>query len=172
MILRGISFVSIAFFSATIAASAHDVTSANATLYPTKGNQSGGFIQFTKEGDGLRVKGEIRGLTEGKHGFHIHQYGDCSSLDGKSAGGHFNPHNVQHGGPDSSEKHVGDLGNVEADKAGLAKVDVVLDHISLGGESSIIGRGVIVHAGADDLKSQPTGAAGGRVACGVIGVSQ
>ncbi len=172
MKIRDILFVSLLstlFLSAV--SLAEDVSSATATLHPTKGNSAAGVVKFSSVEGGVKVAGSISGLTPGKHGFHIHQFGDCSSLDGKSAGAHFNPENHKHGGPDSEEKHVGDLGNIEADAEGLANIEVVLPFVSLNGENNVIGRGMIVHADADDLKSQPTGAAGGRVACGVIGVA-
>jgi Cu-Zn family superoxide dismutase len=147
-------------------------TKAVAVLHPTEGNEVRGIVWFTKEEGGVRVVAEIEGLTPGKHGFHLHAYGDCSSPDGKSAGGHFNPEGKNHGSPDDAERHVGDLGNLEADESGKARYDRVDSHLSLAGPNSIIGRGVIVHAQADDLTSQPTGAAGARMACGVIGIAK
>ena len=114
----------------------------------------------------------VKNLTAGRHGFHIHEYGDCSAVDATSAGGHFNPQNKPHGAPDSAERHVGDLGNIEANQACLAVTDFVDPRLSLEGPQAIIGRSVIVHAKADDLKSQPTGAAGARLACGVIGYAR
>jgi Cu-Zn family superoxide dismutase len=143
-----------------------------AVLHPTKGSETKGTVTFTKGKDGVRVVAEITGLTPGKHGFHIHEFGDCSSDDGKSAGGHFNPTHAQHGAPDSEPRHAGDLGNLEADSSGTAKVDVVDKHLAFEGATSILGRSVIVHEKADDLKSQPAGDAGGRIACGVIGIAK
>ena len=118
----------------------------------------------------MHVVADISGLTPGKHGFHIHEYGDCSSDDGTSAGGHFNPNGMPHSMPTSEQRHVGDLGNIEADKDGKAHLDYFDTVISFSGKNSIVGRGLIVHEKEDDLKTQPTGAAGARVACGVIGV--
>lgn len=143
-----------------------------AVLHPTNGNNVKGIVRFAKTADGIQVEAEIEGLKPGKHGFHIHQYGDCSSGDGKSAGGHFNPEGAAHAGPDHEKRHIGDLGNITADENGKATFSRLDKVLHLNGEDSIIGRGVIVHADADDLKSQPTGAAGGRVACGVVGVSK
>jgi len=140
-----------------------------AVLHPAQGDDVHGTITFREVVDGVRVEGEITGLAPGKHGFHVHEFGDCSAPDASSAGGHFNPTNQPHGAPDSSERHEGDMGNVEADSSGVAKVNY-LDHVlSFVGAKSLIGRAVIVHAKADDLKSQPAGDAGARVACGVIG---
>ena len=156
---------------ANFTARADEVASAIAVLHPTDGNTVKGVVFFTLEDGKVHVTGEITGLTPGEHGFHIHQYGDCSSPDGKSAGGHFNPTKHSHAGPTVPMRHVGDMGNVVADDKGVAKVDVVSEIMTFEGESSILGRGVIVHAKADDLKTQPTGDAGGRVACGVIGIA-
>ncbi len=139
-----------------------------AHLSPTKGNTASGVVMFTKEKDGVKVVAVVSGLTEGLHGFHIHEVGDCSAPDGSSAGGHFNPAGNPHGGPADQKRHAGDLGNVEANLYGNA-IQEELDHvIKLDGPDSIIGRSVIIHAGQDDLKTQPTGGAGARVACGVI----
>lgn len=148
------------------------VTSAVAVLLPTKGSEVKGTIHFTKAEGGIRVEGEVTGLTPGKHGFHVHEFGDITSADGTSAGGHFNPTGEQHGGPEADQRHAGDFGNIEADQSGTAKVNFVDKKISFEGASSILGRGLVVHAKADDLKSQPSGEAGGRVAVGVIGVAK
>jgi len=141
-------------------------------LHPTEGNDVGGIVTFIRTKEGVRIVADVEGLTPGKHGFHIHEYGDCSSKDGKSAGGHFNPTNKKHGAPDAEERHVGDLGNLVADDNGRAHYDRVDKVISLTGPNSIIGRGIIVHAGEDDFVTQPTGNAGARVACGVIGIAK
>ena len=140
-----------------------------AVLQPTQGNNVRGTIRFREVADGVQVEGEISGLTPGKHGFHIHELGDCTAPDASSAGDHFNPTNKPHGAADSRDRHVGDMGNIEADSSGVAKLNY-LDHIlSLVGPKSIIGRAVVVHADPDDLHSQPSGNSGTRVACGVIG---
>lgn len=139
-----------------------------ANLKATAGNLVSGSVSFEKTDNGVHVTAQLAGLTTGKHGFHIHEKGDCSSEDGKSAGGHFNPDKVNHGGPDATIHHVGDLGNITADAGGNASYDRVDQLVSFDGTNSIVGKGIIVHAGADDLTSQPTGAAGARVACGVI----
>jgi len=141
-----------------------------AVLHPTAGNKVSGTITFTEVADGVQVQAEITGLTPGNHGFHVHEFGDCSAADASSAGAHFNPTHESHGGPDAAERHVGDMGNVQADASGKAKLEYVDHQISLTNDQrSVIGRSVIVHAKADDLKSQPAGDSGARVACGVIG---
>lgn len=139
-----------------------------AKMSPTEGNEANGTVTFTQVEGGIRVVAHFEGVPEGDHGFHIHEFGDCSSGDGKSAGGHFNPEGMPHGGPDSEKRHVGDLGNITADASGVAKKDYVDPVLTFDGPNSIIGKGVILHADPDDLTSQPTGAAGARIACGVI----
>ncbi|WP_419656123.1 SodC: superoxide dismutase [Desulfosarcina variabilis str. Montpellier] len=142
-----------------------------AVLHPTAGSNVSGTIHFTAVADGVKVSATVEGLKPGKHGFHIHELGDCSAPDGTSAGGHFNPEKNPHAGPDQAKRHVGDLGNLFADGSDRSHYERVDSHLSLNGAHSIVGRAVIVHAGEDDLTSQPTGAAGGRLACGVIGVT-
>ncbi len=149
-----------------------DLLSAVCILHPTEGNEVSGIVTFTKTDGGITIVANFEGLTPGKHGFHIHEYGDCSRLDGKSAGGHFNPDGKKHGAPNSEERHVGDLGNLLANEEGKAYYEMIDTRISFSGPHSIIGRAIIVHAGEDDLTSQPTGAAGSRVACGVIGLAK
>ncbi len=149
-----------------------DLLSAVCILHPTEGNEVSGIVTFTNTDGGIKIVANLEGLTPGKHGFHIHEYGDCSRLDGKSAGGHFNPDGKKHGAPNSEERHVGDLGNLLANEDGKAYYEIIDSYISFSGPHSIIGRAIIVHAGEDDLMSQPTGAAGARVACGVIGLTK
>jgi Cu-Zn family superoxide dismutase len=155
-----------------LSAQAESVTKAVAVLSPTKGNSVSGTVIFTKVDGGVKIVADVAGLTPGLHGFHIHEFGDCSAPDATSAGGHFNPHHMQHGGPDAAVRHAGDFGNLEADTAGKAHYERVDTMISLDGADSIVGHGVIVHEKADDLKTQPTGNAGARVACGAIGVAK
>lgn len=140
----------------------------NIELKPTKDSKVSGTLSVVTMGKGVHFRGTINGLTAGKHGFHIHEKGDCSAPDASSAGGHFNPDQKPHGEPAAADKHAGDLGNIEAEADGTVKVDMHVNGLTLGTESnSITGKAVIVHANPDDF-SQPTGNAGGRVACGVI----
>ena len=141
-------------------------------LSPTKGSNVAGTVKFTKKGDAVEITGEITGLTPGKHGFHVHEFGDLSSDAGLATGGHFNPDKEKHGGPHAAERHVGDLGNITADASGKVTLHMTDKLIHLQGKHSIVGRGLIVHAKADDFMTQPTGDAGGRVAQGVIGVAR
>jgi superoxide dismutase, Cu-Zn family len=149
-----------------------DAADAIAVLHPTQGNDVTGVVKFTVVEDGVRVQAHVTGLTPGKHGFHVHEFGDLSAPDGTSAGDHFDPAGHDHGAPGDEVRHVGDLGNLEANAQGIAHYDRVDKHLALSGEHSIIGRGLVVHADPDDLVSQPTGAAGARVAVGVIGIAQ
>jgi Cu-Zn family superoxide dismutase len=142
-----------------------------AVLHPTKGNKVRGTVWLERRGEEIKLSVRLEGLQPGKHGFHIHEYGDCSAGDATSAGGHFNPEGSPHGGPKDEKRHVGDLGNVMADDKGEVRAEITDSVISFSGPHSIIGRAVVVHAKADDLKSQPTGAAGARVACGVVGIA-
>ncbi|HWA39955.1 MAG TPA: superoxide dismutase family protein [Burkholderiales bacterium] len=144
---------------------------ATAALQPTKGSKVIAEVTFEQVGDKVRVIAFAQGLKPGQeHGFHIHEAGDCSSGDGMSAKGHFNPTGKPHGEPGKGEHHAGDLPSLKAAKNGRGKVDATLDGISLkpGAPNSIIGRGMIIHADPDDFKTQPTGNSGARLACGVI----
>lgn len=128
-----------------------------------------GSLDLEQDGDELVIDGDIRGLSPGEHGFHIHEKGDCSAHDFKSAGGHFAPMGNPHGGPDAARHHAGDLGNLVVGEDGHVHVHVTTEAVDLGdGRRSVIGKAFIVHAGTDDLASQPSGAAGPRVVCGVI----
>lgn len=142
---------------------------AEARISPTEGSNVEGLVTFIQESGGIRVIADIRNLSvNGRHGFHIHETGDCSAPDASSAGGHFDPSGSEHAGPMAARRHVGDLGNLESSEAGSAMYVRVDEHIKFEGDHSILGKSVVVHARADDLKSQPSGAAGPRVACGVI----
>jgi Cu-Zn family superoxide dismutase len=143
---------------------------ASATLEPRSGSKVKGTVTFTQVGDLVRVSGTVTGHTKGPKGFHIHAMGDCSAHDAMSAGGHFNPANSKHGGPYDPVKHAGDLGNLNFGADGVAKFSFVVGDISVSSTrpDGIIGRALMVHAAADDLKTDPTGNSGGRVACGVI----
>ncbi|MFD2531492.1 superoxide dismutase family protein [Gracilimonas halophila] len=140
-----------------------------ATVMPVGDSDVSGSVTFTDTENGVAVSGNFEGLTPGNHGFHIHEFGDCRADDGTSAGGHFNPGGNDHGAPTDMERHMGDLGNLEVGEDGSGTLEYTDSNVSL---EQILGRGIIIHAGEDDLESQPTGAAGSRVACGVIGIAQ
>lgn len=143
---------------------------AAAKLEPTRGNTTAGQAMFHQRGDRLMLHVRVEGLKPGQeHGFHIHEKGDCSSGDGMSTGGHFNPLSKPHGAHDAAEHHAGDLPSLKADAAGRVDAHFQLSGLAIGsGATDIVGRGLIVHAQPDDYRTQPTGNAGARIACGVI----
>ena len=150
----------------------HAPTTANAraALEPTKGNSARGNVSFSQRGDKVLVTANVSGLKpNAEHGFHVHEKGDCSSGDGMSAGGHFNPAGKPHGHHGAAERHVGDMPNLKADASGNAKASFEVPGMSIGGGAAdIAGKGLIVHRDPDDYKSQPAGNAGPRLACAVI----
>lgn len=143
---------------------------ASAQLQATRGNTTQGEVRFVQRGAKVQVSGEVRGLKPGaEHGFHVHDKGDCSSGDGMSTGGHFNPAGHKHGSHGQGEHHVGDLPSLKADASGVARFSFESSSISVGGGGNdIVGRGLIVHRDPDDYTTQPTGNAGPRLACAVI----
>lgn len=142
---------------------------ATATLAPTSGQTANGPVTFTQNADGsVTVNAKLAGVPPGIHGFHVHDKGDCGD-NGNAAGGHFNPMSTPHGGPSDAARHAGDFGNVEADASGNVNESRTLHGITVEpGPTSVVGHAVILHADPDDLKTQPTGNAGGRIACGVV----
>ena len=144
---------------------------ATATLEPTVGSIVKGTVTFSRDGNNVLVVAEVTGLKPNqRHGFHIHEKGDCSATDGSSAGGHFNPGGARHGHPGQGTHHAGDMPNLQADDEGRATLRYTLTGVELDeGERGIINRAVIVHGDSDDYRSQPAGNAGPRLACGVIG---
>jgi len=143
---------------------------ADIVMMPASGSLVSGKLHATPAQNGVRITGELGGLSRGStHAIHIHEKGDCSAADATSAGGHFNPAQQQHGRAGSSPHHGGDMDNIVADANGIARVDVQAIGVSLGGgDTDIGGRAVVVHAAPDDYRTQPAGNAGARVACGVI----
>jgi Cu-Zn family superoxide dismutase len=142
-----------------------------ANLAPTTGSTTTGQVRFTPQGGKVLVSGEIRGLKpNAEHGFHVHEKGDCSSGDGMSAGGHFNPSGAPHGQHGAaSAHHAGDLQSLQADANGVARFSFESSEIAVGsGANDVVGKGLIVHRDPDDYKTQPTGNSGPRLACAVI----
>lgn len=145
-----------------------DAPTAIAEMTPTEGNDVTAQVRFTQLEDGVLVHVTASHLAPGStHGFHIHEHGDCSAADGTSAGGHYNPEGRPHGLPPDPNRHAGDMGNITADAHGDVDMSRPFSGFSLDGADPVIGRAVILHADPDD-GSQPTGAAGARIACGVI----
>lgn len=147
------------------------VASAHVNLAAASGSLVSGKLSVAPMGDGVHFRGEVGGLTPGStHAIHVHEKGDCSAADASSAGGHFNPTDMKHGKLGTPSHHAGDMNNIVANAAGVATVDLHASGPVLGGDAAndAIGKAVIVHGGADDYTSQPSGAAGPRIACGVI----
>ncbi|MXV75524.1 superoxide dismutase family protein [Candidatus Poribacteria bacterium] len=135
-------------------------------------NDSGvtGMAVFTQNGDQITFTAEIQGASPGLHAIHIHANGDCSAPDGTSAGGHWNPTDVAHGKWGEGEFHLGDIGNITVGEDGTGRITLTTDlwEIGTGSDVDVVGKGIIVHADADDFVSQPSGNAGARIGCGVI----
>ena len=145
--------------------------SARADLEATQGNSAKGTVIFRQSGERVRVSASLSGLKpDAEHGFHVHEKGDCTSGDGMSAGGHYNPAGKPHGDyRQAGERHAGDMPNIRADAYGNAEASFETTGITIGGGAGdIVGKGLIVHRDPDDYKSQPAGNAGPRVACAVI----
>ena len=143
---------------------------ATSQVMATKGNTAAGTVTFTQRGDKVVIAAHLSGLKpNAEHGFHVHEKGDCSSGDGMSAGGHFNPRAKQHAHHGSSERHAGDMPNIRSDANGRASYSFESDLFTVAdGPASVVGRAVVVHRDPDDYKSQPAGNSGPRIACGVV----
>ena len=165
-----LTLFALGFLFGISSASAQEPTRLLAKLNPSSGSQVTGTVTFTAADGGAHIVIDISGLTAGKHGFHLHEKGDCSDPKANTAGAHFNPGHKHHGGLDTPERHAGDFGNIEADASGKVHVELKGKNVKFSGPDSIVGKSVIVHAGEDDLKTDPTGNSGDRVACGVIEV--
>lgn len=143
---------------------------ARAQLQPTQGNTAAGTLTFTQVGNRVRVDARLSGLKpNSEHGFHVHEKGDCSAPDAESAGEHFNPAGNRHAHYDSKVRHAGDMPNVKADAQGNARYSWEADVLIVSsGSQGVLGRSVVLHRDPDDYVSQPAGASGPRIACGVI----
>ncbi len=140
-----------------------------AQLMPKIGMDVTGTVTFTETDAGVEVVADVARVEPGPHGLHLHEIGDCTAEDFTSAGGHFNPTDAPHGAPTDLERHAGDFGNIEIGEDGTGQLKLVTDMLTVAdGPDTVVGRAVILHESADDLVSQPTGAAGGRIACGVV----
>jgi Cu-Zn family superoxide dismutase len=140
-----------------------------ATIAPRSGTAVTGRACFTERAGAVHVVIDARGLTPGLHGVHVHATGDCSAPDAASAGPHFDPTGGTHAGPHDPRRHAGDLGNLEAGTDGAGTLRVATDALTVApGPRSVVGRALVIHADPDDLVTQPSGASGARVGCGVI----
>ncbi|MBA3237632.1 MAG: superoxide dismutase family protein [Parachlamydiaceae bacterium] len=167
-LLTGITVLSGALVASLEAKEYDSSKKAYVLLSPTKGNRAHGSVTFITVEDGVKIIADVEGLSPGKHGFHIHEYGDCSAHDGSSTGGYYNPLGAPHGGPDHINRRLGDLGNIVADESGKGHYERVDNLISLSGPHSIVGRSVVVNDVPDDFTSQSTGNVGKFLTCGVI----
>ena len=145
---------------------------ATAKIYPKSGSSVTGEVVFTERKGAVTVEVKIFGVGTGPVAIHIHNIGDCSSDDGTSSGGHWNPTDEGHGKWGVAPFHSGDIGNIKIDQTGKGKRSTTDEYgrWSIGGspETDIIGKAIVIHVGVDDMASQPTGAAGARIGCGVI----
>lgn len=143
--------------------------SAVATLKGAPGQKIKGDVSFKNSDLGVEVSIDVQQLKAGAvHAIHIHENGKCDEPKFESAGGHFNPTKEVHAHPEAKQHHIGDLGNITADKNGTAKKTLVISRAKFSDETSPVGKAVIIHKDADDLKSQPSGNAGDRIACGIV----
>lgn len=150
----------------------NDMKTVTVNLEAKSGSKVSGTVTFEQKDGKVTMKADVKGLKPGKHAIHIHEKGDCSADDGSSAGGHWNPTDQDHGKWGSSDGyHRGDIGNLNAGDDGKATYERTTDEWCIGCDEdkmNIVGHGIIIHSGADDFTSQPSGAAGKRVACGAI----
>lgn len=167
--MKKLVLLSISLLVLTAACATMGRPTATATLSPTSGSTAQGTVRFVQLADGnTQVTVNLTGVPPGVHGFHVHEKGDCGD-NGNAAGGHFNPAATAHGAPQADPHHAGDFGNVTSDDAGRVQIEFLSPSITVeAGANSVVGRAVILHANPDDLTSQPTGNAGGRIACGVV----
>ena len=162
----GIALVAGCASSATPPADAQ----ARATIESRSGSNVRGWAAFTdRSTGGVRIEVHIENAPPGVHGLHVHERGDCSAPDASSAGGHFNPGGMPHAAPGETRRHAGDLGNITIEANGTGHLELVSDLLTVRpGPNSVVGKSVIFHEKADDMRTQPTGDAGGRLGCGVV----
>lgn len=140
------------------------------TIEPKSKSKLKGTATLEQTADGVKITIDVENAKPGMHAWHVHENGDCSAPDGKSAGGHFNPDKHDHGLPTADARHLGDLGNLEVGKDGKGHTEITIPGANLKKDDphSYLGRAIIIHEKKDD-GGQPTGNAGGRIGCGVIG---
>ena len=144
---------------------------AQATLLPRSGSRVSGTVDFAKSKDGLMIRVYADNLSPGPHGIHLHEKGDCSADDAATAGEHYNPTAAPHRGPKHPKRHAGDFGNLTAGKDGVAKLELTIatpKEKTFPGWDDILQKAIVIHEKADDLKTQPSGNSGKRIACGVV----
>ena len=171
--IRLVAFVVLGFTFGVLSVAAAG-KQAVAVIYPASGSTCKGIVRITQDADSVKIVADLEGLAPNtKHGFHVHEYGDCSAADATSAGTHYDPAATKHHGmPNEKTSHAGDMGNIEADANGKAHYELTLQGASIDGlQAPVLGRAVIIHANPDDF-GQPVGNAGGRIGCGVIGLAK
>lgn len=142
---------------------------ARAAIEARSGSSLSGTATFTEKDGGVELVVEVTGAPPGPHAVHLHEKGDCSAPDATSAGGHFNPDNSPHGAPDAEHHHAGDFGNLTVGEDGKGRLAISTSRLTVKpGPTSVVGHAIIVHANADDMTTQPTGNAGGRIGCGAV----
>jgi Cu-Zn family superoxide dismutase len=155
----------------TTAAAPHAGPTAVAAIEARSGSSLTGIATFVQNGDSVHVTVDVSNAPQGIHAVHLHEKGDCSAPDATSAGGHFNPAHMEHGSPDAAAHHAGDFGNMSVGEEGHGHLELDTRMLTvLPGDRSVDGRAVVVHAKEDDMHTQPTGNAGGRIGCGVVAV--
>jgi Cu-Zn family superoxide dismutase len=155
--------------SSTAATTPHAGPTAVATIEARSGSSLTGTATFVQNGDTVHVSIDVSNAPQGIHAVHLHEKGDCSAPDATSAGGHFNPMHMEHGSPDAAAHHAGDFGNMSVGEDGHGHLELDTAMLTvLPGDRSVAGRAVVVHAKEDDMHTQPTGNAGGRIGCGVV----
>jgi len=141
---------------------------ARASLTDAEGREVG-EISFRESDGSVQIQARVHGIEPGAHGLHVHENADCAGATFTSAGGHFNPEEAPHGAPEAPAHHAGDFGNILVADDGIGELRLESDAITVTeGDHSVVGRAIILHADADDLTSQPSGAAGARIACGIV----
>ena len=157
--------------SAAAGAGGREVRRDTVPLDPTRDSQANGSAIFIREPAAITVRVSLQNTPPGGHAVHVHETGDCRAADASSAGGHWNPTGVEHGPWGTPPFHLGDIGNVTVGEDGTGSLNLTTDlwTMGTGADNDLVGKAVIVHASPDDFATQPTGAAGGRIACGVIG---
>jgi Cu-Zn family superoxide dismutase len=164
-----IALAAFSYLAHSASAAPKEALFAKTDLQAKSGSTASGTVEFFKKGNEVVIEAKVAGVSPGEHGFHLHEKGDCSAPDASSAGGHFNPLHHPHAGPHTAQHHAGDFGNitVKADGTGTMSLTLKGEDAKIAREDAI-GKAIILHEKADDLKTQPTGNAGGRIACGVV----
>jgi Cu-Zn family superoxide dismutase len=169
-ILGSVALAAVALLVWAYATASETAPGAKTSIESRSGSKVTGKAVFTElPSGGTKVEVWIENATPGTHGLHLHEKGDCSAPDATSAGGHFNAAGNPHAGPADKAHHNGDLGNIEIGADGKGHLEITSDMLTVKpGPNSVVGKSVVFHEKADDLKTQPTGNAGGRFGCGVI----